>query len=259
MNVNGIGSNASPFIGPGKIGHNINNKEDAQAKNTPETQPLSTESEQQQKGVISLLQEGHFKGVANVRLRINFFDEMSGIASTKTESVTEDKVDNILESVRDATVSYPDTGQLTEEQIGDALETFEQAVNQTKMDFFAGDDQSEDTLVSGLNSAFDTLISSLSVTQQADPADEGDEENTDNPGEPDDAVAAFIVDLTSVFQTALDELIGGISQSKSLPDLSPPNGNGVAYEKFLAIYNELLGNDTAEETSTDVEEIDMIA
>ncbi len=31
------------------------------------------------KGVLGLLQEGHFKGVADVRLRINFFDELAAI------------------------------------------------------------------------------------------------------------------------------------------------------------------------------------
>ncbi len=41
--------------------------------------PDSTESDTQEaRGVIRLLEEGHFKGVADIRLRINFAEELAG-------------------------------------------------------------------------------------------------------------------------------------------------------------------------------------
>lgn len=41
--------------------------------------PDPTEEETQEaKGVFRLLQEGHFNGVADIRLRINFFEELAG-------------------------------------------------------------------------------------------------------------------------------------------------------------------------------------
>ncbi|MGE5296238.1 MAG: hypothetical protein ACM3VT_15560 [Solirubrobacterales bacterium] len=42
---------------------------------TPDSEPSDT---QEARGVIRLLQEGHFKGVADVRLRINFAEELAG-------------------------------------------------------------------------------------------------------------------------------------------------------------------------------------
>ena len=44
---------------------------------------------------------------------------------------------------------------------------------------------------------------------------------------------------------AVAALTETVSSATALPELSPPSGNGVAYEKFLAIYEELLsGNST---------------
>ena len=40
--------------------------------------PAPEEETREARGVIRLLQEGHFKGVADVRLRINFFEELAG-------------------------------------------------------------------------------------------------------------------------------------------------------------------------------------
>ena len=43
--------------------------------------PEIENSAEGQKGVLRLLQEGHFKGVSDVRLRINFHDEISAMES----------------------------------------------------------------------------------------------------------------------------------------------------------------------------------
>ncbi|GAG28055.1 unnamed protein product [marine sediment metagenome] len=39
----------------------------------------------------------------------------------------------------------------------------------------------------------------------------------------------------------MDDLTTAVSAANVLPPLSEPNGNGVAYDKFLAIYNEMRG------------------
>ena len=258
MRVNGLGSNASQFIGPKKAEHTIENKGDVQAQSTSEGQPLTPEGDKPQQGVVRLLQEGHFKGVADVRLRINFFDELNEVASAQAQSVSEDEIDNVVESVKDGVMSYPESGDLTEEDIGAALETFEQVVNQTKADFLAAEAPSEDSLVSELRLAFDTLLSSFTVPEQTNPAESGEAESASDPSEPADAMADFIAELTSVFESALEGLIHGIRESRSLPALSEPKGHGGAYEKFLAIYSQLQGNDTSEETSPPEEAIDVI-
>ena len=45
--------------------------------------------------------------------------------------------------------------------------------------------------------------------------------------------------LTTIFNTALNELISRLDEIQILPDLSAPASNGRAYDKFLALYNEL--------------------
>jgi len=59
--------------------------------------------------------------------------------------------------------------------------------------------------------------------------------------------------LESSFAAAMEELVNSLNGVQVLPELSEPNGNGVAYEKFLAIYNEMLSAETAEETVLGVE------
>ena len=44
-----------------------------------EPEPREGEEMQEARGVLRLLQEGHFKGVADLRLRINFAEELAGI------------------------------------------------------------------------------------------------------------------------------------------------------------------------------------
>ena len=66
----------------------------------------------------------------------------------------------------------------------------------------------------------------------------------DSPSAFEILVSDFIEQLNSIFLTALDELTESLSQVEVFTELSEPNGNGSAYDKFLAIYNDLL--DTGE-------------
>ena len=63
---------------------------------------------------------------------------------------------------------------------------------------------------------------------------------------PDDAgpdSQALITNLQFAFFAGMDELTEALSSVKILPELSEPSGNGKAYEKFVAIYNQMLGVD----------------
>ena len=54
-------------------------------------------------------------------------------------------------------------------------------------------------------------------------------------------IALLIEELTPLFDAAANGLKDALSHTSALPELSEPTGNGVAYEKFLNIYNELYG------------------
>jgi len=60
----------------------------------------------------------------------------------------------------------------------------------------------------------------------------------------------FIETLQTVFSAAMQNLTNALDSTSILPPLSEPNDNGNAYEKFLAIYNELYG------AQPDVEQLD---
>jgi hypothetical protein len=46
------------------------------------------------RGVLRLLQEGHFKGVADLRLRINFFDQLAAIGQGESGEESTDAPDD---------------------------------------------------------------------------------------------------------------------------------------------------------------------
>ncbi|MHC4692251.1 MAG: hypothetical protein ACYS67_05890 [Planctomycetota bacterium] len=265
------------------------------------------------RGVLRLLQEGHFKGVADIRLRINFHDELAAIEAGKLQAIAEEQIEGILQSVGtivggliEESESLPellpppppteplpqttpepvpilttqapsDDGSVNLVQaitvkmmtttieplaaepepapappdITQLQEDFDQAVNQLKVDFMAADSPSADTLVEGIQSAFDKLIESLEAAlapanggdepePEIEPASEGDGVivQTTEPA-PDPETPPVIEELTAAFDSALSQLIDAFGEVKTLEPTSEPNGNGVAYQKFLNIYNEM--------------------
>jgi hypothetical protein len=214
-----------------------------------------------QRGVIRLLQEGHFKGVSDLRLRINFYDEIAGIEAAQVQAVTAENTAAAVGSIGSLIESLLADNGLSEDQataVSDAQQAFEQAVS----------DAEDKTLA--LNNAFAEFLAALQslFTPPVEPEEEpqppdaetqgGGEESPegpieepppDPPAEPPQEPAAetgpdwlaFIESLQAAFDAAMNDLNSAVSSTSALPPLSEPNGNGVAYEKFLAIYNEMRG------------------
>jgi len=283
----------------------------AENESTVEQTGESTDAD----GVIRLLQEEHFKGVSDIRLRINFFDQLAEIEAQQLQAVAEEKVEGILQAVGSVIESLPEEPSDEEPQLPKALvatltevtkpliefvpeplleepqlpkalfatltevpklppeqapeptvdalqlqETFTQAVNQLKEDFLAAQAPTTDTLLEGIQSAFDQLIESLQ-TALAPP--EGPAEPLPNEAPPDPPpnvslaneegeliepppgpvsapeTPGIIEELTAAFESAMDELIDGFGAVTILSPSSQPAGNGSAYAKFLNIYNEM--------------------
>ena len=237
------------------------------------------------KGVLRLLQEGHFRGVADVRLRINFHEELTAAQSQAIKSGAAEPLATLPESVS----SWMDgSGELAEDVasgVAELQEAFNATANELAGQFLRGAGLVESDLISGLRASFDVLVESLrsllggGQTGPQEPVDQmvpvGDGElgvvaaetggetgaaedetspssATLNPGESLD-------ELIDLFNTALEQLSSALTTTRLLPPLSEPNGNGVAYEKFLAIYNELHGGQQGGDADQDEEPLDTVA
>jgi len=300
MQIDGVNSQG-PGVHPlGKL-----HPKDQKAEGPPDYPLTEQESTVQQtiedsdsQGVLRLLQEGHFNGVSDIRLRINFFNELAAIEAEQLQAVADEQIDGILQSVgtivgalveESAATPPPPAPMLAPPPVpllsptpvdangGGVInlvqaiavkittttleppppppdvtqlqDTFTQTVNQLKDDFLTADAPSTDTLLEGIQSAFDQLIESLGVALA--PPDGGNEqapkiELTNVLGgviEPPDESAPetqpVIEDLTAAFDAAMAELINAFDEVTVLTPTSEPNGNGGAYNKFLTIYNDM--------------------
>lgn len=206
------------------------------------------------KGVLNLIQEGHFKGVADVRLRINFADELAAIEQNRTTQDVNQKVDGIVEAVTSALTSAP----LNEPLFDSYIDPFEQAINKSKEDYLSAENQSESILIDGLNAAVENLVASLTQALTSNTTENHEEGNVPVDGGTYEAtpVSDLISELRAIVSTGMDDLTQALTGVNILPELSGPNGNGVAYEKFLAIYNEMNASPEPVDTASNIDHLD---
>ena len=224
------------------------------------------------KGVVRLLLEGHFRGVADVRLRINFYDQLAAAAAEALKPVVLDKAE-ALAATADAHLGELLSSELLSQEQATAVGGFREAF---EAELGALADEYSSTADAGaysdsLRASFERLMSTLSdllvpdeavgSAGQTQPVDlsglEGPsaaEEPTQDlqseaampPESGDDAgdiqtIADLLDSLRQALAAALEDLSASSSQAPMLAPVSAPHGNGVAYAKFLAIYNEMRG------------------
>jgi len=271
--------------------------EPADGATTPEPTPQETT-----RGVIRLLEEGHFKGVADVRLRINFFDELSARAAQAAAPVLEEQATALLEVVSasvDELVGGFNVDEATAAAIDAAVAEFEAGLRDGVESIQSVDSGNLAGLAEALQTGFDALMTKLSdlllaPASEPAPTSEPDGQPTDEMGagdaaepaadevsgvggetaaappagpessaepttttgvdsepvEPavsdsDTGAAPTIEDalaaLRATFEQALADLSAALTGAIDLGNPSEPTGNGAAYDKFLAMYNELRG------------------
>jgi hypothetical protein len=219
----------------------------------PQSDIQNTDDTEDDKGVLGLLQEGHFKGVSEVRLHINFFEQLSAIEAGKLQAVAEQKVNAVLESVGGIVDTFlEEENELTEEQTA--------SVSELQETFFQAASGYTNEPVTDLNNAFDDFVEALRnlFTPPVQTQEENTTAETESADAPELPWQIFIKDLQSAFTTATNELTQAFAEVRILPELSEPNGNGVAYEKFLAIYNELRGLQTLSDEQPNSELLDSV-
>ncbi len=239
------------------------------------TQPAdSQEVEAPSRGVIRLLLAGHFKGVADVRLRINFHEELAAAGIREEKPVIADKVASLSETVNGYLDDIRSSDALSEDLSADIeslQEAFNSSVGSLLSEFDPAGEEAYAALSSGLRSSFEALLSSLvtllgldsdgatDITAEsaegsppAEPVAVTEDSTTDaasdsssSAGLEQDSEATplrlIVDDLANAFSAAVDELSDVRASASLLPPLSPPQGNGTAYSKFLAVYQDMLG------------------
>jgi hypothetical protein len=236
---------------------------DAVPQNNESTeQDVAADTGDKAKGVIRNLLAGHFKGVADVRLRINFHEEISALEQAEMTRIADEGVIGLVDAVNSEIEALLQTGELDEQAVA--------AITEAKDMFNSAVPQETDGLVAQLQSGFDNFVSS--IRSAVNPTPEPDLEEpvetsaplasstpmidtepavvADDVTEPEKSASfdidQFIAQLVETFSQKLQELEMALNDVQVLPELSQPRGNGVAYDKFLAAYNELRGSAEAE-------------
>jgi hypothetical protein len=241
------------------------------ADNAPERTPS-----ERTPGVIRLLEAGHFKGVAYVRMRITFLDELARRAAERGADAITSGAPELLERVRsefESVVSVAGVDEATAAAADELFAGFETAVGQIAEEARSGGDLDADAIDAAFRSAFDSFAEALRELLAPPPAADVDDASSLTPvsssqlavvtgGSPpaEDPLAStaaqaptpvpaadpaevggedLLASLADVFEQALFNLTSLVGDAMRLPDLSPPHGNGAAYTKFLAIYEAL--------------------
>lgn len=112
-------------------------------------------------GVVRLLEAGHFKGVADVRLRINFFDELSARSAERAAPVIQEHADKLIHTVTSQVDDLVGLFSLNEEDQAAVAELVAQFNAQVEDAVTSTSPDNGETLVARLGSAFDALASQL--------------------------------------------------------------------------------------------------
>lgn len=243
------------------IGKDENEPAQIEQAAIPSVESAAEEIESEGKGVLRLLQEGHFKGVADIRLRINFHEQISAMEQEAIEQVAVSGVGELLQTLNGEIGSFLETDDLSPETVSGIREL--SSLLNTSIE--ENGSVTSGQLISRLQTSFDEFASGVealsqppSVPDEEPPVIEAPVEQTiavekaaavevdSTDAEPiaNDEISPlqkFLTDITELFASELHKLEESLLEFSLLPELSAPQGNGKAYDKFLAEYNKLTG------------------
>lgn len=241
-------------------------------------------------GVLRHLQAGKFKGVADIRLRIVFQKQLAELAEqqaiARATEASETMVSNLAAEIRGFTnpapaadTDNPDTNAVAADtqvaepsDVESALANFQATVDAATSSLGDGDGLNLADYGATLQAAFDTLASNLEKALR--PAASGIEANLEvaiRAGETTDldltvtadvsdgsdtdstGVAEFLASLRDMFAQELVTLLESAETRDILPPLSEPRGNGRAFDKFKAIYEDMTAIEAVAEDNTNID------
>ena len=209
-------------------------RETHESSDRPVTSP-GIDKKEPEKGVIRLLEQGHFKGVAEVRLRINFFEELTTRSAAEQDAAFFAGRETFDADVEDALTQLQSDLALTEDQapqFNEQAGDLTTAINGIIDDFQANGDSDTAALAEGLQTEMGSFVTNLQTLL--------------NSSEIDGILQAF----SDSFATQVDALSEVFAAtSNGLGELSEPQGNGAAYAKFLAILEGMQAESAPETTA----------
>lgn len=248
MNVQAMGNRAAGRAAELANEAAANAAQAKQAGKQNKAEPEAAAGVEKMPGVVRLLQEGHFKGVADVRLRINFHEQLTALEQGNVDAAAAEAVPKLAGAVNAKLDELLASGELTEEQA--VLVTDAQVAFTSAMDDLASGGQGRDALIAGVQQAFQGLFESLQplipapAPEEMSPIaelpveEEGGAPPLAEPETPESVLQGYLDGIKGAFDSALTEFESAFANT-GLPPLSEPSGNGVAYAKFLAMYQAM--------------------
>lgn len=208
-------------------------------------------------GVLGLLEEGHFKGVAALRLSLNFSEELAANAAEHASQMRDDLLAQLDEPMREQLATVPE--ELVEEATAlydefvahaESIEGGPRKVADQMGTAFANFMNDLEALVSGESVNKDggeaeaevvELSSALSVDDADGDTDKAAETAAAVEGETESAgtfdAAGFMDGVRDVYAAVAQPYVDQAAATDMVPP--PPDNNGRAYDKFLAMYQEM--------------------
>lgn len=148
------------------------------AKAAPKSAEKAEESRQQPqaKGVMRLMQEGHFKGVAALRLRINFYDQLSAQEQSNIQEAVREGMTELTDTVQQNVDGMIGSGVLSEEQLPQVKELTDTLFSDLQATV-AGEEPDGQRIVSQLEQLYadyDAALRDLLLQPETLPAEEAE-------------------------------------------------------------------------------------
>ena len=217
------------------------------------TETRETPDNTRAKGVLRLLEEGHFKGVAAVRLQMNFqaeLEQKDAAAQTESARTAATQLQMDMTAILEKT-----SGEIDEDPIG-ALEAvfnrFDQMISNSLADESAASDirataadaiaTLKKELVSLLGEGDASAPSDSSAIEQSQDASAGALGNPEMTDATTTAPAASspllsgLLDEIDQLTAAFENTASTATQLSGIQGIIAPSGNGVAFEKFVEQY-----------------------
>jgi len=143
-------------------GHATERREDVRTKNTQIAEPAARTTRAH--GALRRLQEGHFQGMSDLRLRINFRQEIERIEVEAARERVDTAAADLLRDVRGEIEGAQSDGTITSGASGDVQRLhgeFEFTATRFVASYDAADAYGFNELTTRLEQAFDTLVTAL--------------------------------------------------------------------------------------------------